>query len=53
MEVKKDANEVVKNMMNLIKQLFQESMKGKLDEAPFTKDQVPIDEEMLEEQACE
>jgi hypothetical protein len=53
MEEKKYVDEFVKHMMNLIRELSQESTEVKLDEAPLTEEKVPIGEEMLEEQACE
>jgi hypothetical protein len=53
MEMKKFVDEVVKHMMNLIRELSQESTEEKLDEAPLTEEKVPTDEEMLEEQICE
>jgi hypothetical protein len=53
MEEKKVVDEAIKNMMNLIRELSQESTEKKLDEAPLTKEKVPTYEEMLEEHVCE
>jgi hypothetical protein len=52
-EKKKVVDEVVKHMMNLIRELSQESTEEKLDEAPLTEEKSPTDEEMLEEHICE
>jgi hypothetical protein len=53
MEEKKVVDEPVKHMMNIIKELSQDSTEEKIDEAPLTEGKSPTNEEMLEEQICE
>jgi hypothetical protein len=49
MEAKKYVDEDVKHMMNLIRELSQESTEEKIDEAPLTEHKFPTNEAILEE----